>query len=196
MRNIWERMADTMKQDLAKLKGTTEDITKRAGEKRRKADSLQKRIADQREEADRLRKRRDQALVQAADRRRQQKLAEEADEMELADFAKRDAEAYDQEAETLAAMTKDADARMLELEQMFQEVRHALTRQELEEQELKRREATAQLRSEMSGLKEAEPTNVEQEPSSEDIRSSMERQLMLLEKRHGERKNPSDFLET
>ncbi|MFC4737456.1 hypothetical protein ACFO4L_12710 [Bacillus daqingensis] len=197
MRNIWERMADTMKQDLAKLKGTAAGVTKKTGEKLRKAEMLQKQIAAQRLEADELRTRRDQALVQAADRRRQQQLAEEAGEKALAAFAERDAEAFDQEAETLARMTDDADARIVELEQLFQEVRHALTRQELEEQELVRRETTAKLRREMSGLKETEPAHAEQEePSADEVRSSMERQLMLLEKRHGERKNPSDYLET
>lgn len=201
MNNIWERIVATIKHDIASLSGKEvtslkDAIGVQSSEQEKKAAKLEKQLQDQKQLIRQFEKEKDEVDVQAAARRRQLHLAQEEGEETLAAYAEKDLASYEEQSERLTKITQKAKEQLLELEQMFQEIQHQLKERRLDQMEMKGKEKAAYLRSEMRAMQtdEKEPA-AEKEESEEEKMNSMERQLMLLEKRHAKKESPSDLNE-
>ncbi|PTL38681.1 hypothetical protein [Alkalicoccus saliphilus] len=199
MNSVWERMKETMKQDWEKLTGDN-SVSKAVADtftaKKSRTEKLEKKLHGQKQLIRTLEKEKDEVDVTLASRRRQLHLAREEGEDVLAGYAEKEIAAYEMRGERLAKMIKDAEEQQRELEDSFQELKHDLRDMELDQLEAERREEAAALRREMSAMKarpEEKPS--EQVPEEKGDMNDMERQLILLEKRHAPKKDPADFLE-
>ncbi|CAM4003757.1 hypothetical protein [Alkalicoccus chagannorensis] len=210
------RFSDTVREDLVQLRGKKREMrqqssrpsdlqeTPSAEGEGVSLEELRERLDEQQRAADRLRIHQQEAADKAASRREQALLAQEEEEPELADYAVQDATAFEQEAALLKRLADEADEQIRELEADYQQLQHDMRRRSLEEQELERRSETARIRREMSQLRSG-AESLQETPSAEEtahtetvsdrrdpeadqeaLRSSLERKLLVLEKRHRE----------
>ncbi|WP_147803490.1 hypothetical protein [Alkalicoccus halolimnae] len=198
MNNVWERMKEIMKQDWEKLAGDR-SLQKAAADnfsaKHTKTEKLEKKLQAQKQLLAAYEKERDEVDVTIAAKRRQLHLAREENEDVLAAYAEKEIAAYELRRDRLASVINEAEEQQRELEEAFQELKHQLRDMELDQLEARRKEDAAQLRREMSVMK-AKPSEEKAVPeeADESKMNDMERQLMLLEKRHTPKDNPADFL--
>lgn len=201
MSNVWERMIATIKEDMEKLKSKEATSVKdavrlHANDQEKKAVKLEKQLQEQKQLLRQFAQEKDEIDVRAASRRRQVHLAREEGEDALAAYAEKDLAAYEQQSSRLERMITSAREQQLELEQMFQEVQHQLKERKLDQMEMQGKEKAAHLRREMRSMQENEVEDAAEQKKKEEEANinDLERQLMLLEKRHGEKESPSDLL--
>ncbi|SDN58528.1 hypothetical protein [Alkalicoccus daliensis] len=196
MSNVWERFTKTIREDMEKLSGTSvkEAVKAQSNEQEKKAGKIDRQLREQKQLIRQFEKEKDEVDVMIASRKRQLHLAKEEGEEKLAEFAEKDLAAYEKQGERLERMIHAAKEQQMELEHMFQEMTHQLKERKLEQLEIQGKEKAASLRQEMRAMNAGKEAPAAPEAESPGDMHDLERQLLLLEKRHAPKENPADYM--